>query len=140
MEVVKRNTEFLESLVDLQRQRQNLEKSLDTAQAAVTNVDLSGPNHKDTEEKEKLILLVQTQAAQIEAIKAEINNLIKKPISKTYVRVPSKHQSKIQSIEPPPLPNDIHNSETARELNEEAILEEPEHDSVALDGASIAAE
>lgn len=88
MNVIKINTECLESIVDLQKQRQNLEHSLTVSQSVLKS-ELSGLNQKDIEEKERLIVLVQTQASQIDAIKAEIESLIRKPTSKTYIRMPT---------------------------------------------------
>jgi hypothetical protein len=102
MNAVKENTNYLETIVDLQRQKQSLESALNVSQAILTS-DISGPNQKDLKEKEKLVTLVQNQAVQIEAIKAEIENLIRKPTSKTYVRV-LVDASKQRESKLPPIP------------------------------------
>ena len=131
MAVVKVNTEYLESIVDLQKQRDSLERALNLSQTVLTT-ELSGPNQKETEEKEKLITLVQSQAAQIDIIKAEIENLIRKPTSKTFLRIPPKSAITITEKTPlPPL------SAPGGGVNQ--IIEE-EEDSVALGETSAAAE
>lgn len=132
MAVVKVNTEYLESIVDLQKQRDSLERALNLSQTVLTT-ELSGPNQKETEEKEKLITLVQSQAAQIDIIKAEIENLIRKPTSKTFLRFPPKTAITITEKTPlPPL-----SAPGGGDVNQ--IIEE-EEDSVALGETSVAAE
>jgi lipopolysaccharide biosynthesis regulator YciM len=126
MNVVKTNTEYLESIVDLQKQRASLEKALNFSQNTLTS-ELAGPNQKETEEKEKLITLVQNQASQIEAIKLEIENLIRKPTTKTFLKFSATSTlSSSQKVPIPPLPTSV---------GVERIIEE-EEDSVALDGKS----
>jgi hypothetical protein len=83
MTVMQENTLCLERIVLLQDQKQNVERGLNAAQKSV-NAEISGPAEKETEEREKLMVLVQDQAKQIELIKAEIENLIRKPTNKTY--------------------------------------------------------
>ncbi|KAJ3323577.1 Cilia- and flagella-associated protein 44 [Boothiomyces sp. JEL0866] len=109
--VIKENTNKLENLVDLQRQKSNLEKALNVSQTVV-NTDLSGQQKKDIEERERLIRLVQTQAQQIEAVKEEIENLIRKPISRQFTKQPNHAQVPI--TKPEPLPD-------INETNEDSI-------------------
>ncbi|KAJ3351821.1 Cilia- and flagella-associated protein 44, partial [Kappamyces sp. JEL0680] len=130
MAAVKCNTEYLETIIDLQKQKKSLEGALNLSQTVITS-ELSGPSQKDTTEKEKLIVLVQNQAMQIEAIKAEIENLIRKPTSKTYVKVQVDRKA---PMDPPPLP----------QLEKKTELLTPQanddNDSIALDNVSLAAE
>jgi chromosome segregation ATPase len=97
MQVMQQNTLNLERIVSLQEQKQFLEKNLNQSQRSV-NAEISGPPEKEVEEREKLIQLVQNQAQQIETIKAEIENLIRKPTNKTYTYGKSKQ---FETVPPP---------------------------------------
>ncbi|KAJ3275132.1 Cilia- and flagella-associated protein 44 [Terramyces sp. JEL0728] len=111
IDVIRENTLKLESMVDLQRQKVDLENVLNVSQTVV-NTDLSCQQKKDIEERERLIRLVQTQAQQIEAVKEEIENLIRKPNSKRYTKHPTHAQVPIAK---PELLPDIN------ETNEDSI-------------------
>ncbi|KAH6585557.1 hypothetical protein BASA50_001166 [Batrachochytrium salamandrivorans] len=81
-EVTKENTIKLETLVQLKEQRCHLEDTLNTSQSSV-NVEYSGPNKKDIVERNKLIQLVQSQSQKIDALKHEIEQLIRKSMGAT---------------------------------------------------------
>ena len=131
MNVVRINTEYLETIVDLKRQRDSLEKALNFSQNTLA-LELAGPNQKETEEKEKLIVLVQSQAHQIQAIKLEIESLIRKPTSKPFLKFSNSSAIKNQpSQQEPFLP------QLPAAVNKNRIVEE-EEDSVALCENSIA--
>ncbi|KAI8930034.1 hypothetical protein BC831DRAFT_164480 [Entophlyctis helioformis] len=78
-DITKENTLKLETLVQLKEQKYRLEDALNTSQASVT-AEYSGPQKKDVIERDKLIALVQSQGQQIEALKEEIEMLIRKPM------------------------------------------------------------
>ncbi|KAI8801416.1 hypothetical protein BJ742DRAFT_32185 [Cladochytrium replicatum] len=78
-EITKENTSRMESLVSLTEQQQRLEDSLNHSQSTVT-AEYSGPLKKDMIERQKLIELVRTQNGEIEALRREIDFLIRKPI------------------------------------------------------------
>nr|KAJ3422153.1 Cilia- and flagella-associated protein 44 [Polyrhizophydium stewartii] len=77
--VTRDNTLKLETLVQLKEQRSELEDSLNASQASVT-AEYSGPQKKEVIERDRLIALVQSQSQQIEALKHEIEMLIRKPM------------------------------------------------------------
>ncbi|KAI8897709.1 WD40-repeat-containing domain protein, partial [Globomyces pollinis-pini] len=91
-DVIRKNSNNLENLVELQEKKNSLETSLNMSQTVV-NTELSGLQKKDIKEREKLIILIQTQAMQIDELKAEIENLIRKPISKQYNHGQSRNKS-----------------------------------------------
>ncbi|KAJ3125750.1 Cilia- and flagella-associated protein 44 [Physocladia obscura] len=78
-DMTRQNTVLLENLVNLTEAHQNLEEALNLSQATV-NAEYSGLQKKDVLERNKLISLVQTQANEIDALKKEIELLIRKPL------------------------------------------------------------
>ncbi|KAJ3045333.1 Cilia- and flagella-associated protein 44 [Rhizophlyctis rosea] len=86
-ELTRENTVRLERLVDLTEEKGRLEDALNESQGSVT-AEYSGPQKKDIQERNKLITIVQAQSAEIEALKREIEMLIRKqlpPIRKPYM-------------------------------------------------------
>ncbi|KAJ3035172.1 Cilia- and flagella-associated protein 44, partial [Rhizophlyctis rosea] len=86
--VTRENTERVERVVDLMEVKGRVEGVLDESQSSVT-AEYSGPQKKDIQERQKLVTIVQAQAAEIDALKREIETLIRKqllpPIRKTYL-------------------------------------------------------
>ncbi|KAJ3069689.1 Cilia- and flagella-associated protein 44 [Podochytrium sp. JEL0797] len=78
-DMTRQNTMLLENLVNLTEAHHNLEEALNLSQSTV-NAEYSGLQKKDTIERNKLITLVQTQANEIDALKKEIEMLIRKPL------------------------------------------------------------
>jgi hypothetical protein len=77
--VIIKNTEKIDTLIDLTEQSKRLENSLNESQSSVT-AEYNGPQRKDTMERQRLINLVQVQNTEIDQLKTEIELLIRKPI------------------------------------------------------------
>lgn len=78
-QVIVKNTEKIDKLVELTEQSKRLELSLNDSQTSVT-AEYNGPQRKDTLERQRLINLVQMQNSEIDQLKIEIEMLIRKPI------------------------------------------------------------
>lgn len=74
---MKANTQRLNEMVDILTETKKLENALDSKQASLGQ-ELSGSSKKDIEERQRLHTLVQLQAQEVEALKAEIAILSRK--------------------------------------------------------------
>lgn len=83
---IKENTIRLEALGDLTESKKRLEDALNYNQSAVA-AEYSGPKRKEVLEQNRLLHLVQTQSAEIEELKKEIETLIRKPIDQSRLPV-----------------------------------------------------
>jgi hypothetical protein len=96
----------LEALGDLVESKKRLEDALNYNQANVA-AGLSGPHNKDVLERERLLHLVQMQGTEIEALKNEIEMLIRKPIDQSRLPVKRpKARSAAPAIEPLSAPQE----------------------------------
>ncbi|KAL5033039.1 hypothetical protein BDV3_000061 [Batrachochytrium dendrobatidis] len=128
-EAIKENTDKVESLVQLKEQQHAIENALNTSQASVT-AEYSGPQKKDIDERDRLVLLVQSQAQQIDALKYEIELLIRKPIGrvpniKTQSTVPYPPNTRPKLHESRPLRHDIHMPDTALMMQNDQSIDSP---------------
>lgn len=76
----------MEALGDLTESKKRLEDALNYNQANVA-AEYSGPHKKEVLERDRLLCLVQTQGAEIEALKNEIEMLVRKPIDPSRLPV-----------------------------------------------------
>ncbi|ORZ38937.1 hypothetical protein BCR44DRAFT_1284366 [Catenaria anguillulae PL171] len=72
------NTKQLEAIYELTVKRKTLEQALDTEQTAVLS-QYGGPSRQEIEEQNRLISTVQRQAQEIEELKVELTDLLRKP-------------------------------------------------------------
>ena len=97
--------------------KKRLEDALNYNQSNVA-AEYSGSHKKEVLERERLLHLVQTQGTEIEALKNEIEMLLRKPIDQSRLAIKRpKARSAAPAIDPLGLPQDEPLSTASPETN-----------------------